>query len=222
MFLALAFAIVVAVAAYLDRSIGSATAKPEERSATKPLVRSDPGVDPWVEKDIPPPKSRATPIPARLSESDRPPSKSWSGYGSSADQSGQSLPSEEYDYPLPTDEQLRAANQPRHYNLPPGAVMSLTINALELRNVPILSSSSTQALDQGVIHLPGTSYPWSGNPREERVSGGTQAGMAWDGKPPRLLPPQRAGRRGEGHVARPTRWQIPLQGDRELRSRTTR
>jgi hypothetical protein len=25
------------------------------KSATEPLVRSDPGVDPWVEKDIPPP-----------------------------------------------------------------------------------------------------------------------------------------------------------------------
>jgi sortase A len=179
MFLALAFAIVVAVAAYLDRSIGSATAKPEERSATKPLVRSDPGVDPWVEKDIPPPKSRATPIPARLSESDRPPSKSWSGYGSSADQSGQSLPSEEYDYPLPTDEQLRAANQPRHYNLPPGAIMSLTIDALELRNVPILSSDTTQALDQGVIHLPGTSYPWSGTPERNVYLAGHRLG--WPG-----------------------------------------
>ena len=39
--------------------------------------------------------------------------------------------------------------------------MSLTINTLELRNVPVFSSASTRALDQGVIHLPGTSYPWS-------------------------------------------------------------
>jgi sortase A len=179
MFFALAFAIVVAVAAYLDRSIGSATAKPEEKSATKPLVRSDPGVDPWVEKDIPPPRYRATPIPARQSESDRPPSKSGSGYGSSADQSGQSLPVDGYDYPLPTDRQLRAANQPRHYNLPPGATMSLTIDALELRNVPILSSASTRALDQGVIHLPGTSYPWSGTPERNVYLAGHRLG--WPG-----------------------------------------
>ena len=179
MFLALAFAIVVAVAAYLDRSIGSATAKPEERFDTKPLVRSDPGVDPWVEKDIPPPRSRATPIPARLSESDRPPSESRSGYGSSADQSGQSLPVDGYDYPLPTDEQLRAANQPRHYDLPPGAIMSLTINALELRNVPILSSASERALDQGVVHLPGTSYPWSGTPERNVYLAGHRLG--WPG-----------------------------------------
>jgi sortase A len=179
MFFALAFAIVVAVAAYLDRSIGSATARLEEKSATKPLVRSDPGVDPWVEKDIPPPRSRVTPIPVRQSESDRPPSESGSGYESSADQSGQSLPVDDYDYPLPTEQQLRAANQPRHYNLPPGAAMSLTIDALELRNVPILSSASTRALDQGVIHLPGTSYPWSSTPERNVYLAGHRLG--WPG-----------------------------------------
>jgi sortase A len=180
MFLALAFAIVVAVAAYLDRSIESATVKPEVKSATKPLVRSDPGVDPWVEKDIPP--LRATPVPARLSESDRPPDPvppSESGSGTAPDQSRQSLPSEEYDYPLPTDSQLQAANQPRHYNLPQGAIMGLSINALELRNVPVLSSASTRALDQGVIHLPGTSYPWSDTPERNVYLAGHRLG--WPG-----------------------------------------
>jgi sortase A len=168
MILALGFTIVVAVAAFLDRPIESATAKPEVKSATESLVRSNPGVDPWVEKDIPPPRSQATPKPARPSEPERPPepgsgplSEGGSGYGSSPDQSRQTLLPQEYDYPLPTDQQLRAANQPRHYNLPPGAIMSLTIRSMGLKNVPVLSSASTRALDQGVIHLPGTSYPWS-------------------------------------------------------------
>jgi sortase A len=182
MFLALAFAIVVAVAAYLDRSIEFATAKPEVKSATEPLVRSDPGVDPWVEKDIPPP--RATPVPARLSESDRSPDpgprSGESGSSTVPDQSSQSLlPSEEYDYPLPTDSQLEAANQPRHYNLPQGAIMSLSINALELRNVPVLSSASRRALDRGVIHLPGTSYPWSDTPERNVYLAGHRLG--WPG-----------------------------------------
>jgi sortase A len=182
MFLALAFAIVVAVAAYLDRSIESAAAKPEEKSATEALVRSDPGVDPWVEKDIPPPRSRATPVPARLSESAKPPdpgSPSKTGSGTGPDQSRQSLPVDEYNYPLPTDEQLRAANQPRNYNLPPGAIMSLTINALGLRNVPVISSNTTRALDQGVIHLPGTSYPWSDTPERNVYLAGHRLG--WPG-----------------------------------------
>jgi sortase A len=180
MFLALAFAIVVAVAAYLDRSIESAVAKPEAKSATEPLVRSDPGVDPWVEKDIPPPRSPATPVPARPSESAKPPDpRPPSESGSSPDRSRQSLPVDDYDYPLPTDRQLRAANQPRHYNLPPGAIMSLTINALELRNVPVISSASTRALDQGVIHLPGTSYPWSDTPERNVYLAGHRLG--WPG-----------------------------------------
>ena len=181
MFLALAFAIVVAFAAYPDRSIESAAAKPEVKSAAEPLVRSDPGVDPWVEKYIPQPRSLAT--PARLSDrpSDPgpgPPSESGSGRAPT-DQSGQSLPVDDYNYPLPTDSQLRAANQPRNYNLPPGAIMSLTINTLGLRNVPVFSSDSRKALDQGVIHLPGTSYPWSDSPERNVYLAGHRLG--WPG-----------------------------------------
>ena len=182
MLLALGFAIVVAVAAYLDRPMESAAAKPEVKSATEPLVRSDPGVDPWVEKDIPPPRSRATPVPARLSESNEPPDPgppSESGSGTAPDQSRQSLPVDDYNYPLPTDSQLRAANQPRHYNLPAGAIMSLTINTLALRNVPVISSDTTRALDQGVIHLPSTSYPWSDTPERNVYLAGHRLG--WPG-----------------------------------------
>ena len=185
MLLALGFAIVVVVAAYLDRPMESAAAKPEVKSATEPLVRSDPGVDPWVEKEIPPPRSLATSVPARPAESDIPPDprpgspESGSGYRSSSDQSRQSLPVDDYNYPLPTDRQLRAANQPRHYNLPPGAIMSLTINPLGLKNVPVMSSNSTRALDQGVVHLPGTSYPWSDTPERNVYLAGHRLG--WPG-----------------------------------------
>jgi sortase A len=186
MILALGFTIVVAVAAFLDRPIESAAAKPEVKSATERLVRSDPGVDPWVEKDIPPPRSQATPIPARPSEPDKlpeprsgQPSESGSGYGSSPDQSRQTLPPQQYYYPLPTDEQLRSANQPRHYNLPEGAIMSLSIRSMGLENVPVLSSNSPRALDQGVIHLPGTSYPWSDTPERNVYLAGHRLG--WPG-----------------------------------------
>jgi sortase A len=186
MLIALGFAIVVAVAAYLDRPMESAAAKPEVKSATERLVRSDPGVDPWIEKDIPPPGSLATPVPARPSESDippdprpGPPSESGSGYRSSSDQSRQTHPVDAYDYPLPTDRQLRAANQPRNYNLPPGAIMSLTIDTLDLTNVPVLNSDSRAALDQGVIHLPGTSYPWSDTPERNVYLAGHRLG--WPG-----------------------------------------
>ena len=38
--------------------------------------------------------------------------------------------------------------------------MSLTINALGIRNAPVRSSGSERALDNGVIHEPDTSLPW--------------------------------------------------------------
>ena len=234
MFLALAFAIVVAVAAYPDRSIESAAAKPEVKSAAEPLVRSDPGVDPWVEKDIPPPRYQATPVPARLSESDKPPdprpgppSESGSGYGASPDQSRQTLPLDEYDYPLPTDQQLRTTNRPRHYNLPPGAIMPLSISAMGLKNVPVLNSDSTTALDQGVIHVPETSLPWSETPERNVYLAGHRLGWPRTGshlvfyRLNELGGGERVTRRwGEGNVEGYRRQEIRLQGDRELCGRS--
>jgi sortase A len=200
MMLAVGFAIVVAVAAFLDRPIETAAAKPEAKSATEPLVRSDPGVDPWVEKDIPPPRSQVTPVPSRPSESafdsqpesmsepdprPGPPPEPGSGYGGSQDQSRQTLPLDDYDYPLPTDQQLRATKSPRHYNLPPGAIMSLTVNPIGLKNVPVLSSDSRRALDQGVIHLPETSFPWSDTPERNVYLAGHRLG--WPGTGSHLI-----------------------------------
>jgi len=57
--------------------------------------------------------------------------------------------------------------------------MSLSINTLELKNVPVISSASTRALDQGVIHLPGTSYPWSETPERNVYLAGHRLG--WPG-----------------------------------------
>jgi sortase A len=186
MILALGYAIVVAVAAFLDRPIEFAAAKPEVKSATEPLVRSDLGVDPWVEKDVPPPRSKAPPMPSRPSEStfdpqprfmsepDRPPDP-----GPGAPSSHQTLPLRQNNYPLPTSQQLRTTNRPRHYDLPPGAIITLTINTLDLRNVPIISSNTARALDQGVIHLPGTSLPWSDTPERNVYLAGHRLG--WPG-----------------------------------------
>jgi len=57
--------------------------------------------------------------------------------------------------------------------------MSLTIRSMGLKNVPVLSSDSTRALDKGVIHLPGTSYPWSDSPERNVYLAGHRLG--WPG-----------------------------------------
>jgi hypothetical protein len=55
------------------------------------------------------------------------------------------LPLAEEDWPAPTDEELQALNRPRHYDLPAGAIMGLTIKAMGLYNVPVFNSDSQWA-----------------------------------------------------------------------------
>ena len=64
----------------------------------------------------------------------------------------------------PTDEALQAVNEPRHYRLPPGAILGLTIRDIGLYNVPAINSDSEQAFNSGVVHEPETSLPWSNIP----------------------------------------------------------
>ena len=154
---------------FLDGPPRAVAAKSSGESTRWPLARSDTDTDWWNWGDASSPGTSPEPG-TRYGES---------GSGTAPDRSRQSLPVDDYNYPLPTDSQLRAANQPRHYNLLPGAIMSLTINALELKNVPVISSASTRALDQGVIHLPGTSYPWSDTPERNVYLAGHRLG--WPG-----------------------------------------
>jgi sortase A len=64
------------------------------------------------------------------------------------------------DAPIPAGKERRKSSALRRPELPPGAVMSLTIKALGISGAPVRSSSSQRALDNGVIHEPDTSLPW--------------------------------------------------------------
>jgi sortase A len=75
------------------------------------------------------------------------------------------LPLAEEDWPAPTDEELQAINEPRHYDLPASAIMGLTIKAMGLYNIPVYNSDSQWAFDNGVVHEPETSLPWSNTPQ---------------------------------------------------------
>jgi sortase A len=197
MILALGFATVVAFAASLERPMKPAVAKQEVKSDTEPLIRSDPSVDPWVEKDIPLPRPEVTSRSPSPSNPDKRPepkpepetrsgasqaedSRTWqSSSGASPDRSRQTIPLDEDDYPIPTNDQLQATNRPRHYHLPPGAIMSLSVSSIGLNNVPVLNSMTTRALDKGVVHLPDTSLPWSQTPERNVYMAGHRLG--WPG-----------------------------------------
>src|SRR5829696_5735463 len=76
-----------------------------------------------------------------------------------------SLPAGEADWSRPTQQEIKAANNPRHYNLPAGAIMSLTIDAIGIYGAPVFDSAGPMALAKGVAHLPDTSLPWSQTPQ---------------------------------------------------------
>ena len=135
---AVAVALTVASRAESEKAV-AAESSPEPM--VEPLIRSRPDVDPWVEK---------TREPVAESEPEPTPEP-------------EALPAAREDWPMPTDEELADANEPRSFDLPRGALMALTIDALGIRDAPVFSSTSRSALENGVAHLPGTSFPWSGD-----------------------------------------------------------
>src|SRR5215203_16208 len=175
MTLALALAGVVSLYVFTEEPRQAIAAKSSRESTQKPLVRSDPDTDQWVERE---PSSPGT---SRGSEDQSEGASSGPTRSAPSSDQGrhQTLPLEEDDYPLPTDEQVQAAHQPRHYHLPPGAIMSLTVGSIGLHDVPVLNSMSTRALDMGVVHLPDTSLPWSQTPERNVYLAGHRLG--WPG-----------------------------------------
>ena len=154
----------------------------------EPLVRSYPPVEPRVEEAKepqleakPPPKPtaelmrepqpepQATPRP-RVKPQAEPPAVPRSI------PEQRTLPLAEDDWPTPTDEELQVVSAPRTYELPAGAIMGLTIEAMGLRDVPVFNSDTESALAQGVIHEPETSLPWSETPETNVFLAGHRLG----------------------------------------------
>src|SRR5215208_754906 len=77
-------------------------------------------------------------------------------------QQEQALPgAEQRGWQKPTQGELERANQERHYELLPGAIMGLTIEAIGIHDAPVFDSKSQWALANGIAHNPQTSLPWS-------------------------------------------------------------
>jgi sortase A len=83
----------------------------------------------------------------------------------------------EGDWQRPTRQEIEAANNPRHYDLPRGAIMSLTIPSIGIYGAPVFDSVSPMALAKGVAHLPDTSLPWSPTPQRNVYLAGHRMGF---------------------------------------------
>lgn len=66
------------------------------------------------------------------------------------------------EWPRPTAEELAVADGPRYYEPTSDTAMALTIGALGLYDVPVISSANLEVLDRGLMHEPETSLPWDG------------------------------------------------------------
>ena len=77
----------------------------------------------------------------------------------------------------PTQQEIKAANGSRHYELPAGAIMSLTIPSIGIYGAPVFDSTSELALAKGVAHLPDTSLPWSPTPQRNVYLAGHRMGF---------------------------------------------
>jgi sortase A len=112
-----------------------------------------------LQQEAKPPKSQsATP---QLS-SQQTLSEASSGPQPQPHQQEQPLPgAEQRGWPEPSQGELESANQERHYELLPGAIMGLTIEAIGIYDVPVFDSDDRWALANGVAHNPQTSLPWS-------------------------------------------------------------
>jgi sortase A len=87
------------------------------------------------------------------------------------------LPAGEPEWQRPTPQELQAANEPRHYTLPAGAIMGLTIEAIGIYNAPVFDSDSQWALANGVAHHPQTSLPWSATAQRNVFLAGHRMGF---------------------------------------------
>jgi sortase A len=97
--------------------------------------------------------------------------------GDQTNQGDRFLPAaEDADWPKPTQGEVRRANSPRHYELLPGAVMGLTIEAIGIYDAPVFDSDGPDALANGVAHVPGTSWPWSPTPQRNVYLAGHRMG----------------------------------------------
>ncbi len=147
--------------------------QPEPEPEPEPVSEPEPDQPEPVSK--PQPVSEPEPVPVSKSEPAPEPKP----------EPQSSLPVAEEDWPVPDSDEIEAANKPRSYDWIPGAIMTLTVDAMPITNAPVMGSDSQQALDNGVVHVPETSMPWTRSPHRNVYLAGHRLG--WPGTGSRLI-----------------------------------
>ena len=135
--------------------------------------------EPVVQQEAePPPKPKANPTPTPQPNPEPEPLPRAQAEPESEPQPEQQLlpAAEESSWPEPTQEEIESANSPRHYELLPGAIMSLSIEQIGVYDAPVFDSDGYWALANGIGHVPETSLPWSNTPQRNVYLAGHRMG----------------------------------------------
>ena len=178
MLFAVALAAVVAVVVVLsgpdeETASQAASVEPVSSEATAQQKKEfDPGQkleidDEPAGKDQPEP-SEKTPQPRQKEREERPP-----------------LPVAPQGWPEPSGDEVAAAQGPRYYPQREDGVLTLTVEAMGLYDVPVINDNTQEALDNGVIHVPQTPMPWEEREQKNVYLAGHRLG--WPGTGSRLV-----------------------------------
>ena len=205
---AVLFAGVVAVVVIVRGDPPEQAVAAEERAAEsseEPAKGYESGKAPWVEKmPSPEPEPQSEPQSQQQSESQplqqtrsgskpqpdlQPPQPQPEAQQQQPQQQSQSgpeslpaaLPGPVEEWPRPKNSETDLINQPRYFEVPPGAIMTLTVEAMGIYNAPVFNSDSQWALDNGIIHVPETSMPWSNTEQRNVYLAGHRLGYAGTG-----------------------------------------
>lgn len=147
----------------------------------EPVSSQEPASKPEMESIQPPEPAPDT----EINKKPAPSSETASVAQPEVEQKQDALPLAGSDWPVPNGGEIARASQPRHYDWTPGAVLSLSVKSIGLHNAPVMGTDSQQALDNGVVHVPGTSMPWTRSPQRNVYLAGHRLG--WPGTGSRLI-----------------------------------
>jgi sortase A len=170
----------------------AAAAGSAEKPAVAPLTRSNPDVDPWVEKDIPAPQPKSEAQPKPVEEQAAAPQPKPESEPQAKPEPElpelrpepkpepvpEPLPAGDSGWQRPTEGELEATSEPRYYDLPDGAIMGLTVPGMGIYDAPVFDSTGQWALTNGVAHVPESSLPWSRTPERNVYLAGHRMGYS--------------------------------------------
>ena len=154
----------------MERNVPAPQTKPDPQPppepSPEPQAEAQPKPEPQPEP-APGPEPQAQPDPQPESEPQPEPQ---------ATPEQEILPVPDEGWPGPSAEEVAAASSPRHYPWQEDAVFTLTIEALEIYDAPVLDSTSQEALNSGVVHIPETPMPWEGGQQKNVYLAGHRIG----------------------------------------------